>query len=170
MKREPAKFLVVQQNNTVLDDDRFFLESQDKLLHKREVVKADLCLENALLLICQNHLFTLMLLLLQSTLLSVLPNVVFSSLDRSQLFSLDFSSLLNSLRHMTLAFDSPDLGHVRVSVDQSLVILQLRPLTSALDSAAVGSVGTPKSDVSIVRAGENVFVVGGELGGEDTVG
>lgn len=124
---------------------------------------------NALLLLRQDHLLTLMLLFRQSTLLSVLPNIVFTSLNRSQLISLDLSSFLDSLRHMALAFDSPDLWHVRVPVDQGLVVLKLRALTSALDSAAVGSVRTPKSDVAIVRAGENVFIVGGKLGREDTV-
>lgn len=122
---------------------------------KGSVLKAanvDECL-NTLLLLRQDHLLTLMLLLRQSSLLSVLPNIVFTSLNRRQLISLDLSSLLNSLRHMALAFDSPNLGHVRVPVDQGLVILQLRALTSALDSAAVGSIGTPKSDVAIVGAG-----------------
>lgn len=128
----------------------------------------DIFLNNTLLLLRQDHLFTLVLLLRQSSLLSVLPNIVFTSLNRRQFISLDLSSLLNSLRHMALAFDSPDLGHVRVSVDQGLVVLQLRALTSALDSAAVGSVGTPKSDVAIVGAGEDVLVVGSKLGREDT--
>lgn len=167
MKREPAPSL---------QDDCFFSGSKkNKLLHRKrekkrisDAANVDIFLNNALLLLRQDHLLTLVLLLRQSSLLSVLPNIVFTSLNRRQLISLDLSSLLNSLRHMALAFDSPDLGHVGVSVDQGLVVLQLRALTSALDSAAVGSVGTPKSDVAIVGTGEDVLVVGGKLGREDT--
>ena len=70
---------------------------------------------------------------------------------------------------MTLALDSSDLGHVRVSVNQSLVVLQLGPLASTLDSTAVGGIGTPESDVAIVRSREDVLVVGCEFGGEDTM-
>lgn len=97
------------------------------------------------------------------------PDVILTALNRRQFFSLDLRRLLDGLRHMTLALDSSDLGHVRVSINQSLVVLQLGPLTSTLDSTAVGGIGTPESDVAIVRSREDVLVVGGELGGEDTI-
>ena len=110
-----------------------------------------------------------MRLLGQSVLLGVPPDVILTTLNRRQFFSLNLRCLLNSLRHMTLALDSSDLGHVRVSVNQSLVVLQLGPLASTLDSTAVGGIGTPESDVAIVRSREDVLVVGGEFGGEDTM-
>lgn len=92
-----------------------------------------------------------------------------TTLNRRQFFSLDLRRLLDGLRHMTLALDSSDFGHVRVPINQSLVVFQLGPLTSTLDSTAVGGIGTPESDVAIVRSREDVLVVGGELGGEDTI-
>lgn len=108
-------------------------------------------------------------LLWQSTLLSVSPNVILTPLDGSQFFPLDLRRLLNGLRHMTLALDSPDLRHMRVSVDQGLVVLQLRALASTLDPAAIRSISTPETNIAIVRAGEDVFVIGGEFSRENTV-
>lgn len=108
-------------------------------------------------------------LLWQSTLLSVSPNVILTPLDGSQFFPLDLRRLLNGLRHMTLALDSPDLRHMRVSVDQGLVVLQLRALASTLDPAAIRSISTPETNIAIVRAREDVFVIGGEFSRENTV-
>lgn len=93
--------------------------------------------EEILLFIRQNHLLALVSLARQSTLLSVFPNVVLTPFDGRQLFTLDLRSLLNGLRHVALSFDPSDLRHMRVSVDEGLVVLQLRALSSTLDSAAV---------------------------------
>jgi hypothetical protein len=51
---------------------------------------------------------------------------------------------------VTLAFDAADLRHVSVTLDQSLVVLQFRALTSTLDAAAVRCVGAPQTNVAIV--------------------
>lgn len=122
-----------------------------------------------LLLLGQDHLLALALSLGQVLLLGVLAHVLLASLDRHQLLPLDLARLLDRLRHVTLASDSADFRHVRVSLDQGLVVLELGPLTSALYTAAVGCVCAPKSDVAIVGAGQDVLVIGGKLGGEDTV-
>lgn len=124
--------------------------------------------ETPLFLVGQDHLLTLAASLRQSILLGMLPHVLLASLKSIDLLSLDLTSLLDGSRHMTLASDSLDLGHVRVSLDQSLVVLELRALTGTLDSTAIRRIGTPQADVAVVRAGEEILVVGRELGGENT--
>lgn len=51
---------------------------------------------------------------------------------------------------MTLAFDAANFGHVGVSFDQGLVILQLGTLAGTLDSTAVGCIGAPETNVTVV--------------------
>jgi hypothetical protein len=43
-------------------------------------------------------------------------------------------------------------------------------LLGALDSASAVCDGAPESDVAVVGTGKDVFVVGGEFGGEDSGG
>lgn len=81
----------------------------------------------------------------------MLPDVLLAPLDSVQLFSLDLARLLDALRHMALALDPSDLRHVRIPLDKRLIIFQLRSLTGTLDSAAIGCVRTPESDITIIR-------------------
>lgn len=70
---------------------------------------------------------------------------------------------------MTLALDAANVGHVGVSFDQGLVILQLGALAGTLDSTAVGRIGTPETNVTVVRSREHVFAIRCEFCGEHTI-
>lgn len=106
-----------------------------------------------LLLAGKDHLLTFALSSLQVCLSGVLPHVFLAPLDSAKLLTLDLTSLLNRLGEMALAFDAANFGHMSVSLDQCLVVLQLRSLTSALNSTTIGGVGTPQANVAIVRSG-----------------
>lgn len=98
----------------------------------------------------------------------MLPDILFSSLHSGQLFSLDLAGLLDSLRQMPVTSDPSDLRHVCVSLDQSLVVFQLLSLAGALDSTPVGSIGTPNSDVAVIRTREDILVIRREFGRENS--
>lgn len=89
---------------------------------------------DGLLLGCENHLFTLAP-ARHSALLAMLPNILLSSFDGRKLLSLDLSCFIDGLRQMTMTLDSSDLRHMRVSLDQCLIVLELLPLACALDAA-----------------------------------
>lgn len=89
---------------------------------------------DGLLLSRENHLFTLAP-AWHSTLLAMLANILLSSFDGRKLLSLDIGCFLDGLRQMTMTLDSSDLRHMRVSVDQCLVVLELLPLARTLDAA-----------------------------------
>lgn len=59
---------------------------------------------------------------------------------------------------------------MRVSFDQSLVVFESLSLLCTLYAASAVGDGAPETDVAVVGAGKDVFVVGGEFGGEDSVG
>lgn len=76
----------------------------------------------------QHHLFSFTL----SSLLALLGMpalVLFSSLDRFEFLALDLIGLLHGLGNMSMSCDPPDLRHVLVSLFESLIILQLLPLS-----------------------------------------
>ena len=122
-----------------------------------------------LLFVCKNHLRAFILPRLQVGLASVLAHILFASLDGRKLLTLDLTSLLNRLGKVTLAFDAANLGHVRVSLDESLVVLQFGSLACALDSTAVRGLGTPETNIAIVRSRQNILAIRSELGRENTV-
>jgi hypothetical protein len=80
----------------------------------------------------------------------MLANILLAPLDSRKLFILDLTSLLNGPWHVTLALDPFNLRHMRIPLDKSLIVLQLRPLAGTLDSTAVRGIGTPQSNVSII--------------------
>ena len=118
--------------------------------------------------VCKNHLRAFILSLFQIGLASVLAHVLLASLDGSKLFSLDLTSLLNRLGQVTLSLDATNFRHMRVSLNESLVVLQLGSLTCALDSTAVRGLSTPETNIAIVRSRQDILAVWGELGRENT--
>lgn len=56
-----------------------------------------------------------------------------------------------------------------IPLDQLGVILEFLALAEGFDAGAGGSVGAPEADVAVVGAGEEVFAVGCEEGGEDAL-
>lgn len=116
----------------------------------------------------QDHLLTLAA-TWHRALLAMLPDVLLSSLESGQFFSLDLASLLNGLRQMSVTSYTSDLRHVRVSLDQSLVVFKLLSLAGALDRAPVRGIGTPDSDVAVVRTGEDVLVIRRPFGRENSI-
>lgn len=109
------------------------------MLHQRR------CSQGAggLLLFAQDHFLALTASLGQRILLCVLADVLVAPLERHELLPLDLPSLHDWLGHMALALDSANLGHVRVALDQRLIVLELCALAAALDAAAVGGLGAP---------------------------
>ena len=68
-----------------------------------------------------------------------------------------------------MSFNPSDLRHMRISIHKFGVIFQFLALSERFDTAAGRSVGAPQPDVAIVGAGEYVFVIRGEYGGEDAL-
>ena len=97
----------------------------------------------------------------------MLPLVFPTPLDSSKLFTLDLSRLLDLLWHVSVALDSSDLGHVRIPRFERLVILKCLAVARRFDVISMRGVGAPEPDISIVRAGQDVFRVRSELRGED---
>lgn len=89
------------------------------MLHQRRCSQGT----GGLLLFAQDHLLALAASLRQCILLRVLANVLLASLDRHELLPLDLPSLHDRLGHVALALDPADLGHVRVPLDQCLIVL-----------------------------------------------
>lgn len=114
----------------------------------------------------QNHLFSFTV-SFHGSFLAVSSHVFLFALDGFQFFGFDLSCFLHRLGGPSMAFDAFDLGHVRVPSDQSLVILELLPLSSRFDSSAVRSICPPQSDVAIVRPRKDIIVVRSKGGRED---
>lgn len=70
---------------------------------------------------------------------------------------------------MSMPLNPFDLWHVRIPTSEGVIVLELLPLTSGLDTTPRGSVDTPQSDVAIIRAGKNILVVRGESSREYSV-
>lgn len=63
-----------------------------------------------------------------------------------------------------MPFDTLEFGHVLVPLSQHIIIFSFLTLSCSEDSAAVAGIGAPQTDVAVIRAGEEVFCVGGEFG------
>ena len=70
---------------------------------------------------------------------------------------------------MPMSPDPSYLRHMRIPFHQLTIIFQFLALAVGFDAAAGRSVGAPKTDVAVVGAGEDIFVVGGEDGGKDAL-
>lgn len=98
----------------------------------------------------QDHSLALALPRRKLALLGVLPDILLTPLNGIQFFSLNLTGLLNRLRHMALTPYPSDLRHMRVSLDQRLVIFQFRSLAGTLHSTAIGCVAAPEPDIAII--------------------
>jgi hypothetical protein len=98
----------------------------------------------------------------------VLAHILLASLNSTKFLTLDLTSLLNRLGQVALPLDATDFGHVGVSLDKCLVVFELGTLTSTLDTAAVGGLGTPETNITIVRPRQHIFVIRCEFGRENT--
>jgi len=69
--------------------------------------------------------------------LAMFSHILFLSLDRLEFFSFDLSSFLDSLWKVSVSFDPTDLWHMSISLDKSLVILELLSLSSRFDPTPI---------------------------------
>lgn len=69
-----------------------------------------------------------------------------------------------------MPIDALDLRHVFIPLAERVVVFPVLALARAEDPGAVGGGGAPETEVAVVGAGEEVFCVGGEFGGEDATG
>ena len=115
----------------------------------------------------------------------MLALVLLAPLDGRQLVALDLARLLDNLGHVAVAPYAFDLGEVRVTLCERLVVLESLSLPRRLDGASLRGVGAPEADVAldwvsggskgrikgsyVVAPAEQVFGVHGPAGTEDPV-
>lgn len=90
-------------------------------------------------------------------------------LHRLQFLALDLPGLLDLFRHPPVPGYPAYLRHMLIPLLQRVVVLQLLPLSRALDARAGVRLGAPQTHIAVVAAREDVVRVRSEAGAEDAL-